>query len=207
MKMLTRREVLGSLAGIASLPLVPELAQALAGMQAAADWRIAFADLESNLPSTPLICVQGNVPRDLAGTLYRNGPGKWHRPGNSATHWFDGDGLVRAFSLGDGKATLTAAFVDTPKRRADEAAHAVVSGGFGTPMAEHVNVSSSDDFNAAINHRRSVAETRQAGTTSTRRCRTRCRDDRHESPTRGRQGRPASNRSADGASRSDLSRQ
>ncbi len=149
MKMLTRREVLGSLAGIVSLPLVPELAQALAGMQAAADWRIAFADLDSNLASTPLTCIQGKVPRDLAGTLYRNGPGKWHRPGKSATHWFDGDGLVRAFSLADGIAALSAAFVDTPKRRADEAAHAVVSGGFGTPMAEHVNVTSSDDFNAA----------------------------------------------------------
>jgi all-trans-8'-apo-beta-carotenal 15,15'-oxygenase len=149
MKMLNRREVLGSLAGIASLPLVPELVQALAGMQTAADWRIAFADLESNLPSTPLTCIQGKVPRDLSGTLFRNGPGKWHRPGKSATHWFDGDGLVRAFSLSDGKAAISAAFVDTPKRRADEAAHAVVSGGFGTPMAEHVTVNSSDDFNAA----------------------------------------------------------
>ena len=149
MKTLTRREVLGSLAGIASLPLVPELAQALAGERTAADWRIAFADLESNLPSTPLICVQGKMPRNLSGTLYRNGPGKWHRPGKSATHWFDGDGLVRAFSLSDGKAVLSAAFVDTPKRRADVAAHAVVSGGFGTSMAEHVTVSSSDDFNAA----------------------------------------------------------
>lgn len=149
MKVLTRREVLGSLAGIASLPLVPELAWALAGMQTSADWRIAFADLEFNLPSTPLTRVQGKVPRDLSGTLYRNGPGKWHRPGKSATHWFDGDGLVRAFSLTDGQAILSAAFVDTPKRRADEAAHAVVSGGFGTPMAEHVTVNSSDDFNAA----------------------------------------------------------
>jgi all-trans-8'-apo-beta-carotenal 15,15'-oxygenase len=149
MKMLNRREVLGSLAGMASLPLVPELAQALAGMQTAADWRIAFADLEFNLPSTPLTRVQGKVPGDLSGTLYRNGPGKWHRPGKSATHWFDGDGLVRAFSLADGQATLSAAFVETPKRRADEAAHAVVSGGFGTPMADHVKVNSSDDFNAA----------------------------------------------------------
>jgi len=129
--------------------LVPELAQALAGMRAAADWRVAFADFEFNLPSTPLACVQGKVPRDLSGTLYRNGPGKWRRPGKSATHWFDGDGLVRAFSLSGGKAALSAAFVDTPKRRADEAARAVVSGGFGTPMAEHVTVNSSDDFNAA----------------------------------------------------------
>jgi all-trans-8'-apo-beta-carotenal 15,15'-oxygenase len=149
MKMLTRREVLGNLAGIAALPLVPELAQALAGMRAAADWRVAFADFEFDLPSTPLVRVHGKVPRDLSGTLYRNGSGKWRRPGKSATHWFDGDGLVRAFSLSDGKAVLSAAFVDTPKRRADEAARAVVSGGFGTPMAEHVTVNSSDDFNAA----------------------------------------------------------
>jgi all-trans-8'-apo-beta-carotenal 15,15'-oxygenase len=149
MNSLTRRDVLGSLAGIACLPLIPELAQALAGMQTAADWRIAFADLDRNLTSTTLTCVQGQAPRDLSGTLYRNGPGKWHRPGKSATHWFDGDGLVRAFSLTNGKAVLSAAFVDTPKRRADEAAHAVVSGGFGTPMAEHVMVNSSDDFNAA----------------------------------------------------------
>jgi all-trans-8'-apo-beta-carotenal 15,15'-oxygenase len=149
MRILTRREVLGSLAGLASLPLIPELAQALAGMRTAADWRIAFADLDRNLPPTGLACVQGKAPPDLSGTLYRNGPGKWRRPGKSATHWFDGDGLVRAFSLTNGEAVVAAAFVDTPKRRADEAAHAVVSGGFGTRMAEHVAVNSSDDFNAA----------------------------------------------------------
>jgi all-trans-8'-apo-beta-carotenal 15,15'-oxygenase len=149
MKVLTRRQVLGSLAGIASLPLVPEFAQALAAMRIAADWRIGFADFDGNLAPTPMSCVQGKPPRDLAGTLYRNGSGKWRRPGGSATHWFDGDGLVRSFTLSEGKALLAASFVDTPKRRADEAARAVVSGGFGTPMAEHVVVNSSDDFNAA----------------------------------------------------------
>jgi len=65
----------------------------------------------------------------LRGSLFRNGPAKFHRPGGSVGHWFDGDGMVRRFTIQDGRASLAARFVDTRKRRADIAADAVVTAG------------------------------------------------------------------------------
>jgi carotenoid cleavage dioxygenase-like enzyme len=149
-----RRELLFGLGASATAAvLTPEIAQAMAQADTAAaaglDWRMAFADLDADMPRTAMRLVRGRPPRDLAGSLYRNGPGKFHRPGGSVTHWFDGDGLVRAFRISEGKATLQARFVDTPKRRTDTAANAVVTPGFGTAARAGARVRHNDDVNAA----------------------------------------------------------
>jgi carotenoid cleavage dioxygenase-like enzyme len=146
-----RRHFLASL-GAAGV-LTPEIAQAAAqGAMAAAagiDWRPAFADFEVDLARAPMTLVSGRAPDGLSGALYRNGPGKFHRPGGSVGHWFDGDGLVRAFRFGGGQATLQARFVDTPKRRRDAASNAVVTPGFGTAAGPGSQMRHSDDVNAA----------------------------------------------------------
>eukprot|EP01035_Chromulina_nebulosa_P036760 gene36760-49560_t len=85
----------------------------------------------------------------LEGTLFRNGPGKFRRPGGSATHWFDGDGLMRSFSLSGGAVTLAARFADTPKRRTETELDAVVTPGFGTVGDSRARIGSNDDANAA----------------------------------------------------------
>jgi all-trans-8'-apo-beta-carotenal 15,15'-oxygenase len=145
-----RRHFLQAMGGaVAASILTPELAQAAAQMKAGADWGIAFADLEADMPRAPMRLVQGRAPAGLAGSLYRNGPGKFHRPGGSVEHWFDGDGLMRAFRLNDGKATLEARFIDTPKRRTDTAANAVVTPGFGTSARPGAQVRNADDTNPA----------------------------------------------------------
>jgi carotenoid cleavage dioxygenase-like enzyme len=151
---MNRRYLLQSLSGAAiATVLTPELAQAAAqlskGAAAGLDWRVAFADLDADMPQTPMRLVQGRAPAGLAGSLYRNGPGKFHRPGGSVDHWFDGDGLMRAFRIADGKASLAARFIDTPKRRTDIAANAVVTPGFGTKAKPGARVGSNDDVNAA----------------------------------------------------------
>jgi len=93
MKILTRREVLGSLAGIASLPLFPELAQALSGMRTAADWRIAFADLESicHRPPSPAFRVKCLVtcPELFTATALASGVDQANPllTGSTATAW------------------------------------------------------------------------------------------------------------------------
>ena len=149
-----RRQLLQSLSGVAaSAVLTPELAQATAqlnqGAAAGINWQVAFADLEADLPRAVMKRLHGRAPEGLAGSLYRNGPGKFHRPGGSVDHWFDGDGLMRAFRISDGAATLEARFVDTPKRRADTAANAVVTPGFGTVGKPGARMRNSDDANAA----------------------------------------------------------
>ncbi len=150
---MNRRQLMQSLSGVAaSAVLTPELAQAAAqlrqGAAAGINWQIAFTDLDADLPRAPMKRIHGRAPADLAGSLYRNGPGKFHRPGGSVDHWFDGDGLMRAFRVSDGVATLEARFIDTPKRRADAAADAVVTPGFGTAGKPGSKVRNADDANA-----------------------------------------------------------
>ena len=145
----SRRNVMAGAAGLIGLSLTPELAAAQAGMAMAADWKVAFADLETDLAPRAMQRLRGKAPEGLAGTLYRNGGAKFRRPKGNATHWFDGDGLIRAFQVRDGGASLAARFVDTPKRRADIAADAVISGGFGTQPGPGAHIGSPDDVNAA----------------------------------------------------------
>jgi all-trans-8'-apo-beta-carotenal 15,15'-oxygenase len=146
---MNRRSFLTAGAGAAALVLTPEALLAATANRVAGDWSLAFADLEADLPRHAMRLIHGQAPAGLSGALYRNGSGKFRRPGGSATHWFDGDGLMRAFRIHDGQATLEARFADTPKRRQDTAAGAVITPGFGTPAGPGAKVGSNDDTNAA----------------------------------------------------------
>ena len=145
----SRRTVLMGAAALSAAVVTPETVRAMAAMQAAADWALATADLEADVAPRAMRLVHGRVPDGLSGTLFRNGPGKFRRPGGSATHWFDGDGLMRAFRLGDGQATLEACFADTPKRRYESEIDAIVTPGFGTAGDARARLGSNDDANAA----------------------------------------------------------
>jgi carotenoid cleavage dioxygenase-like enzyme len=48
--------------------------------------------------------VIGEIPRELNGTFYRNGPNPAYEP-PGRYHWFDGDGMIHAISLRDGRAS------------------------------------------------------------------------------------------------------
>ncbi len=130
-------------------PEAVHAASAQIAAQSAADWRLAVADLETDVARREMRLVRGRAPAGLAGTLFRNGPAKFHRPGGSATHWFDGDGLMRSFRIAEGRASVAARFVDTPKRRNEAALNAVVTPGFGTPARPGAKVDSPDAANAA----------------------------------------------------------
>ena len=57
--------------------------------------------------------VRGEIPREIRGTLYRNGPSQKILPeqGHEALHLFDGDGLVHAFRFEDGNVDYRGRFV------------------------------------------------------------------------------------------------
>jgi carotenoid cleavage dioxygenase len=58
--------------------------------------------------------VEGAIPKDLSGTLYRNGSNQHYHPTNpDRFHWFDGDGMVHAFRIQDGKASYRNKWVQT----------------------------------------------------------------------------------------------
>jgi len=65
--------------------------------------------------------VVGEIPRDLHGVYVRNGPNPRHAA-RGRYHWFDGDGMVHAISLEDGRATYRSRFVRTRGFEAEEAA-------------------------------------------------------------------------------------
>ena len=144
---MNRRSFLTASAGFAAAVLNPDLLYAASA--GAGDWSLGVADVEADIAPQPLRLVHGRAPAGLSGRLYRNGPAKFHRPGGSVSHWFDGDGLMRRYAINDGQVSLSARFVDTAKRRADTAAGAVVTAGFGTAGSSRASVGSADDVNAA----------------------------------------------------------
>lgn len=145
----SRRNFLMGAAALSAAVVTPETVRAMAVLQASADWALATADLDGDVAPHALRLVNGRAPADLEGALFRNGPGKFRRPGGSATHWFDGDGLMRAFRIRDGQATLAARFADTPKRRWESEIDAVVTPGFGTAGDDRARIGSPNDANSA----------------------------------------------------------
>ncbi len=77
---------------------------------------------------------EGRVPADLHGTFFRNGPGRQRIGSQTYGHWFDGDGMICAFSFADGRAHFKNAYVKTPKYLHETAAQKILYRGFGTQL-------------------------------------------------------------------------
>ena len=143
---LDRRQFLSSSLIAGAAVITPDMA--LAGATPP-DWAVGVADVEADIPQETLTLIQGKMPVGLSTTLFRNGPAKFRRGDSASGHWFDGDGLVRRWNLQNGKATLAARFVDTPKRRLETQLNAIVQPGFGSPQRAGAVVNGPDDTNAA----------------------------------------------------------
>jgi carotenoid cleavage dioxygenase len=62
--------------------------------------------------------IEGQLPRELNGALYRIGPNPHFKP-LGRYHWFDGDGMVHAFILRDGRAAYRNRYVRTDGLKAE----------------------------------------------------------------------------------------
>ncbi|MBC7505735.1 MAG: carotenoid oxygenase family protein [Sandarakinorhabdus sp.] len=144
----SRRDLVSAAALAGAALACPDALFAATGR--AEPWTLGVADVEADIAPRVLSRLHGKAPAGLAGTLYRNGPAKFRRGTTASGHWFDGDGLMRAFTLpGDGSARLAARFADTPKRRTETAAGAIILPGFGTRAGSGAIVTSADDANPA----------------------------------------------------------
>ena len=65
--------------------------------------------------------VIGAIPRDLNGTFYRNGPNPAYEP-RGRYHWFDGDGMIHAITLRDGRAAYRNRWVQSDGLKEERAA-------------------------------------------------------------------------------------
>lgn len=66
--------------------------------------------------------VEGTIPHQLRGTLYRNGPGLFDRGGLRKRNLLDGDGMVQSFRFHDVGVHYRNRFVRTEKYLAEQAA-------------------------------------------------------------------------------------
>ena len=78
--------------------------------------------------------IEGAVPSDLKGTFFRNGPGRQRIGETAYGHWFDGDGMISAFTFDDGRVHFKNRYVRTEKYLAETAAQAICYRGFGTQI-------------------------------------------------------------------------
>ncbi len=82
----------------------------LNGPFAPVDKEITVAELE----------VIGEIPQDLHGAYYRNGPNPQTRP-TDMHHWFDGDGMIHAIYFEEGRAQYRNRYVRTHDFEAERA--------------------------------------------------------------------------------------
>ncbi|MBD1909537.1 MULTISPECIES: carotenoid oxygenase family protein [unclassified Leptolyngbya] len=96
------------------------------------EWRTGYRSLTEELDYT-IDEVEGEIPLQLHGTLFRNGPGLLERGGQRYRHPFDGDGMICAIAFKDGKAHFRNRFVRTEGFIAEEKAQKILYRGvFGT---------------------------------------------------------------------------
>ena len=84
--------------------------------------------------TAPDLIVDGDLPGDLAGVFYRNGPEPLYPTREGDYHWFDGDGMVYAMHFQDGRVSLRNRWVRTEKFELEKAAGRRLFGMFGNPM-------------------------------------------------------------------------
>ena len=119
-------------------------ARALEANPALLGWRGAHADRFECAAR-----VEGHLPEELRGTLYRNGPAVHERFGLRYRHLFDGDGMVQALRF-DGRGLVhRARVVDTPKLVRETAARRRLHSGFATEVHGGTPARRPDDVNTA----------------------------------------------------------
>jgi carotenoid cleavage dioxygenase-like enzyme len=81
------------------------------------------------------LLVDGEIPKELNGSLYRIGPNP-HYPPQLRYHWFDGDGMVHGFTIRDGKASYRNRYVKTAGLEAEMRAGKSLFGGLAAMPKE-----------------------------------------------------------------------
>jgi carotenoid cleavage dioxygenase-like enzyme len=88
---------------------------------------------EADAFSLPIV---GQMPSELQGTLFRNGPNPQFMPVSPHHHWFAGDGMVHAFTIDNGRVRYRNRWVRTPKWQIENAAGRPLIDPFGPPDAD-----------------------------------------------------------------------
>jgi carotenoid cleavage dioxygenase len=88
--------------------------------------------------------VTGEIPKNLTGSYYRNGPNPQFAPRDPDHHWFAGDGMIHGFHVADGKVSYRNRYVHTNKYVLEKEAGRSLFGNFGNPMTSDPSVMGQD---------------------------------------------------------------
>ncbi|MBE9155487.1 carotenoid oxygenase family protein [Nodosilinea sp. LEGE 06152] len=95
-------------------------------------WTAAIAQPATEFAATALPVLDGQLPADLRGTLYRNGPARLERGGVQFNHWFDGDGAVLRVQFDGSTAVANYRYVRSAGFVEEEEAEQCLYRGYGT---------------------------------------------------------------------------
>ncbi len=96
------------------------------------EWKQGYQSLPEEY-AYPITDIEGEIPLDLTGTLFRNGPGLLDIAGVPLHHPFDGDGMISSFAFEAGKAYFRNRFVRTEAYLKEQEANKILYRGvFGT---------------------------------------------------------------------------
>ena len=96
------------------------------------EWKRGY-DSQPNEYEYEIENIEGKIPLELTGTLFRNGPGLLDIGDTPIHHPFDGDGMISAFGFRDGKAYFKNRFVRTQAYQEEQQAKQILYRGvFGT---------------------------------------------------------------------------
>jgi carotenoid cleavage dioxygenase-like enzyme len=156
---MNRRRFLGNLLiGAGAIALAPGPAWARAAPTPAQSfaagvnrhpWLLGWSNTSAETLGPRAAQIEGKWPRALRGTLYRNGPALFERAGTRYEHWFDGDGMVHAWQIGDGGVSHRARMVGTPKFRREQQIGRFVVPAAGTRIDGAESIRNNDSMNTA----------------------------------------------------------
>ena len=100
----------------------------------------------------PDLIIEGELPTDLQGVYFRNGPDPVHPPREGEEyHWFHGDGMIQRFEFSGGRVSWKNRWVRTEKYELERAAGKSLFGVLGNPMTADPSVAG-EHYNTANTH-------------------------------------------------------
>ncbi|MEM8983430.1 MAG: carotenoid oxygenase family protein [Pseudomonadota bacterium] len=145
-----RRQFLKTAACVASAPYL----SLIAGNDASAEeslpaWKLGWRSVDVDSFAPMSLTVDGEIPPDVMGTLYRNGPAKLERAGVRYQHWFDGDGMIQQFTIRPDSVVHRGKFIATAKYAEEQAAGRFLYSGAGTELPNSRPGRNNDSGNVA----------------------------------------------------------
>lgn len=100
----------------------------------------------------PDLIIEGELPADLRGVYFRNGPDPLYPPREGDEyHWFHGDGMIQRFEFAGGRVAWKNRWVRTEKYALERAAGKSLFGVLGNPLTADPSVAD-EHYNTANTH-------------------------------------------------------